>query len=57
MKMYSLNIWSVSLLKIYPRREEKPKGEVIFEIRHWNAYDPRRDRQILEGCEYPGQKR
>lgn len=37
-----------SIENIYPRREEKPKGEVIFEIRHWNAYDPRRDRQILK---------
>ena len=37
-----------SIKNIYPKREEKPKGEVIFEIRNWSAYDPRRNRQILK---------
>jgi len=33
---------------IYPSREQKQKGEVIFEIRNWNAFDPKRNRQILQ---------
>jgi len=37
-----------SIENIYPDREKKPKGEVIFEIRNWSAYDSRRDRQILK---------
>jgi len=37
-----------SIENIYPPREKKPAGEIIFEIRDWNAYDPRIERQILK---------
>jgi putative multiple sugar transport system ATP-binding protein len=37
-----------SIENIYPDREEKPLGEVIFEIRNWSVYDPRLERQILK---------
>ena len=37
-----------SIENIYPPREEKPKGEVIFEVRNWRAYDPKRGREILK---------
>jgi putative multiple sugar transport system ATP-binding protein len=33
---------------IYPPREKKPVGEIIFEVRNWNAYDPRVERKILK---------
>lgn len=33
---------------IYPPREKKPLGEIIFEVRNWNAYDPRVERKILK---------
>lgn len=42
------NMVGRSIENIYPEREEKPVGEVIFEIRNWNAYDPVRERKILE---------
>lgn len=37
-----------SIENIYPPREKKPIGDVILEIRNWNAYDPRLERQILK---------
>ncbi|MFN2304313.1 MAG: ATP-binding cassette domain-containing protein, partial [Anaerolineales bacterium] len=33
---------------IYPTREKKSTGEIVFEIRNWNAYDPKRGRKILK---------
>ncbi|MEI6776999.1 MAG: ATP-binding cassette domain-containing protein [Chloroflexales bacterium] len=32
---------------IYPRREHKEPGEVVLEVRGWNAYDPGLGRTIL----------
>ncbi|MBW6466410.1 MAG: sugar ABC transporter ATP-binding protein [Brevefilum sp.] len=43
------NMVGRSIENIYPPREELPVGEVIFEVRNWNAYDPRLERQILKG--------
>jgi putative multiple sugar transport system ATP-binding protein len=43
------NMVGRSIENIYPPREEKPVGEIIFEVRNWNAYDPRLERQILKG--------
>jgi putative multiple sugar transport system ATP-binding protein len=37
-----------SIENIYPDREKKPIGEVIFEVRNWNAYDPRIERKLLK---------
>jgi len=37
-----------SIDNIYPEREKKPLGEVIFEVRNWSAYDPSREREILK---------
>jgi putative multiple sugar transport system ATP-binding protein len=37
-----------SIDNIYPSREKKTHGEVVFEIRNWNAYDPKRERDILQ---------
>jgi putative multiple sugar transport system ATP-binding protein len=37
-----------SIENIYPDREKKSKDEIILEVRHWNAYDPRLERQILK---------
>jgi putative multiple sugar transport system ATP-binding protein len=37
-----------SIKNIYPSREKKTRDEVIFEIRNWCAFDPKRDRQILK---------
>lgn len=42
------NMVGRSIENIYPDREKKPIGEVIFEVRDWNAYDPRVDRKILK---------
>ncbi|MBP5197645.1 MAG: ATP-binding cassette domain-containing protein [Lachnospiraceae bacterium] len=32
---------------IYPERENKNIGDVIFEIKDWTAYDPKKGREIL----------
>jgi putative multiple sugar transport system ATP-binding protein len=32
---------------IYPKREHKPFGEVVLEIKNWNAYNPTLGRTIL----------
>jgi putative multiple sugar transport system ATP-binding protein len=37
-----------SIDNIYPSREKKTHSEVVFEIRNWNAYDPKRERDILQ---------
>jgi putative multiple sugar transport system ATP-binding protein len=37
-----------SIENIYPERKKKKAGEVVFEVRNWNAYDPARERQILK---------
>ncbi len=37
-----------SIENIYPERKKKKSGEVVFEVRNWNAYDPARERQILK---------
>jgi len=37
-----------SIDNIYPDREKKPFGDVVFEVRDWSAYDPRRGRNLLE---------
>lgn len=42
------NMVGRSIENIYPDREKKPIGEIIFEVRDWNAYDPRVDRKILK---------
>lgn len=43
------NMVGRSIDNIYPGRKKNPHGEVIFEIRNWNAYDPKRERDILKG--------
>ena len=42
------NMVGRSIENIYPDREKKAPGEVIFEVRHWHAYDPRIEREILK---------
>lgn len=42
------NMVGRAIENIYPEREKKPIGDVIFEIRNWNAYDPRKGREILQ---------
>jgi len=37
-----------SIENIYPEREKKKAGEIVFEVKNWNAYDPVRERQILK---------
>lgn len=37
---------------IYPTREHKPSDEVVFEVRNWNAYDPRLGRDLLKGVNF-----
>jgi putative multiple sugar transport system ATP-binding protein len=41
-----------SIEKIYPSREKKSFGEVIFEVRNWSAYDPFRQRMILQDVNF-----
>jgi len=33
---------------VYPRRDHVRSEEVVLEVKNWNAFDPARDRQILE---------
>jgi putative multiple sugar transport system ATP-binding protein len=37
---------------IYPRRSHVRSDEVVLEVKNWNAYDPIRDRNILENNEF-----
>lgn len=37
-----------SIENIFPAREQKEFGDVIFEVKNWNAFDPFRQRKILE---------
>ena len=37
---------------IYPKREKKDVGEIIFEVKHWNAYNPTLGREILKDINF-----
>ncbi len=37
---------------IYPPREHKPSGEVVLEVKNWNAYDPTLGRTILKDVNF-----
>ncbi len=37
---------------IYPAREHRPTGEVMLEVRGWNAYDPALGRAILKDVSF-----
>lgn len=37
---------------VYPRREHKHSDEVVFEVKHWNAYDPTLGRDILKDISF-----
>ncbi|MBN2048143.1 MAG: ATP-binding cassette domain-containing protein [Anaerolineaceae bacterium] len=37
---------------IYPKRERKASKEVVFEVKNWNAYDPKRGRMILNDVDF-----
>ena len=37
---------------IYPKKEHKVIGEIIFEVKNWNAYDPTLGRKILKDINF-----
>ncbi|MBI3172442.1 MAG: ATP-binding cassette domain-containing protein [Chloroflexi bacterium] len=37
---------------IYPKRERQQAGEVVLEVRDWNAYDPKAGRAILKDVNF-----
>jgi len=37
---------------IYPKREKKEFGEIVLEVRNWNAYNPVLGRTILRGVNF-----
>jgi putative multiple sugar transport system ATP-binding protein len=37
---------------IYPKREHKAIGEIVFEVKNWNAYDPTLGRNILKDINF-----
>ncbi len=37
---------------IYPKRERGQAGEVVLEVRNWNAYDPKAGRAILKDVNF-----
>jgi putative multiple sugar transport system ATP-binding protein len=41
---------------IYPPREHKPSDDVAFEVRHWDAYDPKLGRTLLEDINFKAKK-
>ena len=42
---------------IYPKREQKQTiGEVVLEVRHWNAYDPNLGRNVLKDVSFQVKK-
>ncbi len=42
------NMVGRSIENIYPEREKPSDSEVVFEVRNWSAYDPRKGRKILK---------
>jgi putative multiple sugar transport system ATP-binding protein len=42
------NMVGRSIENIYPAREKAAAENIIFEVRNWNVYDPRRGRDILK---------
>ena len=41
---------------IYPKREHKGIGEIVFEVKNWNAYDPTLGRRILKDINFQVRK-
>lgn len=41
---------------IYPKRVHQTEGEVVFEVRNWNAYDPTLGRTILRDINFTVKK-
>jgi putative multiple sugar transport system ATP-binding protein len=37
---------------IYPKREKKEFGEIVLEVRNWNAYNPGLGRTVLRGVNF-----
>ena len=37
---------------VYPKRERKPAGEVVLEVKHWSAYNPAVGRAILRDVNF-----
>jgi putative multiple sugar transport system ATP-binding protein len=37
---------------IYPKREHKKPGEVMLEVKNWNAYDPKLGRNVLKDVNF-----
>jgi len=37
---------------IYPKREHKKPGEVMLEVKNWNAYDPKLGRSVLKDVNF-----
>src|SRR5258706_2279234 len=37
---------------IYPKREHKEPGEIMLEVRNWNAYDPKLGRSVLKDVNF-----
>jgi putative multiple sugar transport system ATP-binding protein len=37
---------------IYPKREHKPFGDVVLEVKNWNAYNPALGRSILKDIKF-----
>ena len=35
---------------IYPKKEHKPIGEIVLEVKNWNAYDPNLGQDCSQGC-------
>lgn len=46
------NMVGRSIENIYPEREKNDFGEIIFEVRDWNAYDPNLGREILKDINF-----
>ncbi len=42
------NMVGRSIDNIYPSRTKKVHGDVVFEVRNWNAFDPKLERDILQ---------
>jgi putative multiple sugar transport system ATP-binding protein len=41
---------------VYPKRERKVVGEIIFQVKNWNAYDPTLGRNILKDINFQVRK-
>jgi putative multiple sugar transport system ATP-binding protein len=50
------NMVGREISNVYPKREHKGSGDIVFEVKNWNAYDPKLGRSILKDINFQVRK-